>query len=222
MAGPTGNEGNHTINGLTVQGGFAIEGPPGQIVYLNEDNAGYTARKALMARSQGYYAETNERGSCGGTVIAVTGTVYYMAISLLAGDIVSGYRVMNTVAGSAYSGVGMKFGLYTPAGAAGTLIVASATGDVSSTAGLQGAAVGALATPYTVTVDGTYYVAKLEVATTPATTVRSAAALGGGVTANFSGGTAYSFGHQTAQTDLPASATLTSSSSSFSYWVGIA
>lgn len=164
----------------------------------------------------GYYAETSKREAINGNSLMVSGTVYYMSIFLFAGEIISAWKILNAVAGSAFSGVGMKFGLYNAA-----IQRLTQTGDVSATAGLGGAASGAQ-TPYTVLTDAAYYAAVLAIAGTPPNSSRGAGAVGGSTTGVFASGTIGITGHQTGQTDLPATGSLTFSSSSLPFWIGVA
>jgi hypothetical protein len=122
VAGPNGNETNHTLDGLTVRGGLAIEGVGGVKTYLNSDVASGLARQSLAMRNQGVYAETYPVMNSNGQTITTTGTVYGVGIGLLAGDVVTNLTSRVSLAGATVSLA--KMGLYSKAG---TLLCSSAS-----------------------------------------------------------------------------------------------
>src|SRR4051812_10669111 len=89
MAGPSGNEANHTMDGLTVRGGLALQGDAGVQTYLNRDVAGMVARNAALLKGTGYYAETFPFAASNTSLAGTSQTIYAMACGLLAGDVVT-------------------------------------------------------------------------------------------------------------------------------------
>jgi hypothetical protein len=215
MAGPTGNETNHVMDGLTVRGGLGLEGPGGVVTYLNRDAAAAVARQAAVVRGQGFITETFPRcGALSGT-ISVDGTVYGTAIGLLAGDVITNMTIGINVAGNTTTIA--KLGIYSQTG---TLLCSSADGSAGmGTAGLKTMA---MTTPFTVTADGLYYAAWITKASvTLPTPLRGSASLSASnPSAGIGAGTPFMV-TQTGQTDFPASATLVASVVSLAYWMGI-
>jgi hypothetical protein len=142
----------------------------------------------------------------------VDGTAYYMAVSLLAGDVVSNIHVAISTGGASLTL--SKAGLYTLAGA--QLAVSADQGTAWQSAGTKAAAMG---TPYTVPTSGLYYAGIVSKGGTLPTLLRgfsntlaaAATAIGSGVAPT---------GAQTGQTDLVDPATITAASG-IAYWVGV-
>jgi hypothetical protein len=211
VAGPTGNETNHILDGVTVRGGLAIEGAGGLTTYLNRDAAAFVAREAVRMRGQGYYAETLQKGSGNTQTVTTSGTTYCVGIGLLAGDVVTNISVLlNTVP---VAPTLTKVGIFTKAG---TLLGASA--DASAAFATLGLRTTALTSPVTITADDYYYLAFLNVAGTGAALVRG----GGGLNINTYNGVSGSFsaGVQTSQSDLGSGA-ITLGAAPFYFWFGV-
>lgn len=206
-----GNETNHRVDGLTISGGLAFEGPGGANAYLNRDVSAMLARTAAANRGMGYYAETVPYLSCGAASVSVTGRLYGVAIGLLAGDVVSNIICAVNVINNTPTLT--KLGLYTTGG---TLL--AGTADASSAFGSTGKKVTALTAPYTVTADGVYYVVFINTAATGASMFRAHG--GGNAFQAVTGGVA-AMVNQDSQTDLPASATFTATANAFGYWMAI-
>lgn len=212
MAGPTGNETNHTLDGLTVRGGLSLEGTGGVSTYLNRDAASDVARRMALMRGLGYYAETYPQVCHSGASLLNSGGCHFVAIGLLAGDVVTSITVQLEATGTSITLA--KNGLYS---VAGTLLASSASGHASF--GTLGKKTLAMTTPYTITTDGMYYVCHIQVAASSAQVMKAAGGLGssqgvgsGGLVQGFQGG----------QADLPASATISLSASSLGMWMAVA
>lgn len=212
---PLGNESNHTMDGLTVRGGLALANNNGQIASVEYDRFASMARVAVLQRGQGFLAETSPRGAGAfSSTIAITQVLYGMPVGLLAGDIVSNLSIAIQVAGNTVTLA--KLGLYSKIG---TLLASSAESGASFAS--TGMKTLAMTTPYTVVTDDLYYTAFLAVsAVTMPTPIRTA---GNAIASNNAGvGSGFPFQVvQTAQTDLPATATLVTSGSGISYWIGV-
>lgn len=170
--------------------------------------------EALMA-AQGYYAETTPRGSASNATIMVSGTIYFNSVGLLAGDVVTNILTLCSLAGSGFSGIGMKAGLYSKAG-----VQLALTGDISVAHSSVAAKTNVLTTPYTVLTTDLYYVALIGIATTMPTLIRTPA--GVATEAVFTGGFSPAYGYQTGQTDLTAPATIASTATTgIAFWSGI-
>jgi hypothetical protein len=214
VAGPNGNETNHTLDGLTVRGGLAIEGVGGVKTYLNSDVASGLARQSLAMRNQGVYAETYPVMNSNGQTITTTGTVYGVGIGLLAGDVVTNLTSRVSLAGATVSLA--KMGLYSKAG---TLLCSSASnGTAFETTGVKTLP---MTTPYTVPTDDYYFAAFIAVsAVTMPTNWRSATFFTANSYAGVGSGQNIAV-LQLSQADLPASATFVTSTSAISMWIGV-
>lgn len=172
--------------------------------------ASKSARRAeAVLAAQAYYAENFPARTYQGGTIGITGTIYFMSLGLLAGDVVTNILVNVATLGSGFSGIGARVGIYSSAAAQ-----LATSGDVSATLGATGVKPLPLSAAYTITADGFYYAALISIATTVPTLQRA----GNGVKTTFNG--LLNFGTQTGQTDLTAPATL-AETSNLGYWVGI-
>jgi hypothetical protein len=138
--------------------------------------------------------------------------VYYVAIGLAAGDVVTNIHTRCITAGATFSGIGMKVGVYSKA-----LQLLGSSGDVSPAHLSTGGKVNALSAPLSITTTDLYYLAMIAVATTPPVLNRGGA---GGLFSAF-GTFAGSAGNQSAQTDLPATASITFNTGMLQYWFGV-
>jgi hypothetical protein len=209
-----GNELNHTIDGLTVRGGLALEGNGGAATYLSREVAAKLARENAANRAMGYYAETVPCNAAGAASVSISQRVYGVAIGLLAGDVVSNLIVACNVINN--TATLTKLGL---ANSSGTMLAQSA--EVSSTFGTTGKKVIAMAAPYTVTADGLYYAVFLNVASTGASLFR---ANGGGNAFQAVTGFSALNVNQDSQSDLPANGaalTLAATANAFGYWIAV-
>lgn len=173
-------------------------------------------RSNLLIRGYGLIAETTPRNNTISVAsAAVSGTVYYTAIALLAGDLVTNLSIS---VGVAASGLTLsKVGLYSSAGA---LLASSADQGVSwQTTGIKTIA---LAAPFPVLVSGIYYVALIAVGTTPPSIARGG---GGGAGTPFLiapiGAGVWPYVAQLAQGDLPATATFAANTGALAIWMGV-
>lgn len=172
-------------------------------------------RDLARMNAQGYYAETSPRVENTVSSALVSGTAFYVSVGLLANDIVSNFYTSVQTAGSTFSGIGMKFGLYSSAS-----VLLAQTGDVSASFLSIGGKVSALSATYTVSVTDGYYIGMLCIATTGPAIFRGASAAANG--GKFTGASMAAFGFQSGLTDLPTLASITSPTSGpFAYWVGI-
>lgn len=168
-------------------------------------------RTALLASGRGYITEAPvNNGATSGATALTSGTIYFTAIGLLAGDVVSNISTLMTVNGSTLTLT--KVGLYD---ASGTRLASSADASTSFASGAAKIVTIALSSAYTVPSDGLYYAAVVCVGTTPPTLSRGQASLSD----NALSGSRLMFGRQTSQTDLIASATIGTGGPCF--WVGI-
>lgn len=167
--------------------------------------------EATMA-AQGYFAENYQRDAANASATTTTGTVFFMGLGLAAGDVVTNIVTMCAGIGSGFSGIGMKVGVYSKAAA-----LLAQSGDVSGQVASTGAKSLPLSAPYTVLTTDAYYLAILAITSSAPTLNRSNQNLVG--LGPFSGGTLNVQGVQTGQTDLPATATI-STVSTFGFWVG--
>lgn len=215
MAGPTGNETNHSLDGLTVRGGLAIEGTAGIVTYLNRDVAATLARETAMRRAQGVYAETYPAGMTSAQSLMVTGNVYGFAVGLAAGDVVRSISSRCAVAGTTVSLA--KHGLYSKTGA---LLASSASdGTAFESAGVKTLS---MSTAYTVLTDDLYYLAIIAVSgVTMPTMFRINAFLGASPMGGVGSGVP-PLVVDASEADLPAAATLIASSAEIGIWMGVA
>ena len=214
MAGPTGNESNHMLDGLTVRGGLALEGTGGVQTYINRDVAANGARKMACMRGMGYWAETCDRQTAVSSAALTSQLVTFSAVGLLAGDVVTNLTVGVGVAGVSVTMA--KIAIYSKTG---TLL--ASTANLTTTFESTGVKTAAVTTPYTVLTDDLYYAAVLAVtaSTIPnlrsghtATSTGTMAAVGSGV---------MMCGAMAAQSDMPASATIATNNSATFVWVAV-
>lgn len=209
---PLGNESNHSMDGLTVRGGLAVANNSGGIASVDFDRFAALARQAVVMRAQGYYAETYPRAASLVANGVTSGTLYAMAVGLIAGDVVANMTIGVSTLGTMTLA---KLGLYSKTG--NTLLCSSA--DASVAFGSTGPKTLAMTTPYTVVADDIYYVGFLAVHTSLQCYRGSTSTV-----TTFSGGVGNGFAMQMAQgsqVDLPATATLAVSTSGISWWVAI-
>ncbi len=171
------------------------------------------ARSALLLSGQGLISQNFDRAASPAGLAGTSGTIYFMAVPLLAGDVVSNISVAVAVAGA-----GMtlsKLGLYSTAG-----VLLASSADLGTAWHSQGTKTAAMAVAYTVPTSGLYYAAFLGVTgTTMPTLLRgfsntlavAASAIGSGLAPT---------GAQKGQTDLVDPATITAASG-IAYWVGV-
>ncbi len=144
-------------------------------------------------------------GAANTGAILVDGTAYFYAISLFSGQVVTRIAIGIQTAGLGTSL--SKVGLYSAAGS--RLAISADQGAAWDSLGLK---VITLVAPYTVVTDGLYYVA---IIAKTATTMPTPDALSNNTNATqpqtgpFNGGSVLQLGTQTAQTDLPTTATIT-------------
>lgn len=212
-----GNETNHYINGATITGGLSFEGPLGANAYLNRDVAAKLARDQAVNRGMGYYAETFPRLSAASASASVSQTIYFSAIGLLQGDVVT--SILTAVNAANNTATLTKLGLFTSAG-----VLLAATADASVAFNSTGVKSTALTAAYTVTADGLYYLGFLNVASTGASLYRTTAGLVAGGLGAFTGGSG-ACGTQASQADFPAlgaAATIGFAGTPISYWLAVA
>lgn len=215
MAGPTGNESNHILDGLTVRGGLALAGVGGVSTYVNSDVVALLARASVIQRGQALLTETFPRLNAVANTATVSGTAYFVGVGLLAGDLVR--RMHVAVAAGSSAPTLTKCGLYSKTG---TLLASSV--DESAAFGTATVKTLAMTTPYTVPTDDIYFACFLNVAGTGANMIRTGININAGSYAAITGGVGV-LGNQASQTDLPAAATINfASGSPIPYWIGIA
>ncbi len=153
--------------------------------------------------AQGAVAETVPRWSASGAAVIIDGTVYFVAINLFAGTVVSNLSIAIQAAGTGTSL--SKVGLYSTSGTRLALSADQAAGWDST-----GIKTIAMIAPYVVPSTGQYFVALVaKTATTMPQPVRCVIATATGAVMQVPiGSNAPPYGVQTAQTDLPASATI--------------
>lgn len=212
---PLGNESNHTMDGLTVRGGLAVADNAGNLASADYARFAMSAREAVLRRALGCYAETQPRTVLtGGSTVTVSGTIYGVAVGLLAGDVVSNISCLVGTLASGFSGAGLRLALYSRAG----VLLASSV-DTQATFGSTGVKTTAMTTPYTVTTDDAYYASIISIASVPPALFRGHAS-GSANTAAVGAGIPLAV-VQTAQTDLTSPATFTATTNSISVWFGI-
>ena len=173
-------------------------------------------REALLLTAQGLIAETYPRSTFTSGNIAVTGTVYYMAVPLLANDLVT-----SLVANVGVAAVGMtlsKAGLYD---STGTRLALSLDQGVAFQS--LGHKIIPMIAAFRILTSGLYYVALLSVFTvTGPSFARGGLNSGGTVNSPINAG-ARPFGVQLAQADLPATAIIVdgAANSAFHYYIAV-
>jgi hypothetical protein len=172
------------------------------------DDAGVTfyeaiARDAVMLKARGLLAETYPYTNVVGVTAMVTGTVYYSAIPLLAGQVINSFATYIQAAGTSMTLA--KIGLCDLNG--NRLAI---TADQSTNWQSVGNKLAAALVPYVVPVSGMYYHAQFG---TTGGTMPSLSRGSSGVGADGSaiGTGAKLFGSMTGQTDIPAAGVITSS-----------
>lgn len=172
-----------------------------------------TDRDAIKRSARNIIAEVIDPLGGIGSIIMIDGTVYYMAVGLIQGDVVTSLVININAAGS-----GMtlsKAGLYS---STGTLLASSV--DQGSAWQSTGIKTIAMQTPYTVPVTGLYYVALVgKTGTTMPTPFRGGNSLLLPASSINSGKAAY-YG-QLSQTDLPSPATFADGVTTNVYWVAV-
>lgn len=175
-----------------------------------------SARQEMLTRAQGLIAETVNRNNSFTTAVLISGSVYYVSVPLLAGDVVTN---LITMVGTAGVGVTVsKMGLYNASTGARLAVSADQATAWEST----GIKTVPMVTPYVVPANGVYYAAIIAVAgtvpgfprlltttgTTPATFI---GAINGGI---------QPMAIQTGQTDLPLTATFAATAGQWP-WIGV-
>lgn len=158
-----------------------------------------SVRRALLAESEGLLVQSFPRQAAGLSNLMIAGTVYFAALPLLAGDLITNVCVIVTVGGVAVAL--SKVGLYDKLGNRLGLSTDQGTSWEST-----GAKEIPLITPYPVLSDDVYYAAAVSAAGTLPRLYTGAGTSGFGYVA-FGGGTV-PYAAQTGQIDLPASAVL--------------
>ena len=200
---------SHLIDNLVVRGPLTLANyGNNRTTVLTADSA--DARSQVLRSALGYYAETHPRTGLVNNSIQVSGTIYAVAIGLLAGDVVTNIICSCNTAGATLTLV--KLGIYD---AAGTLI--GVTTDVKAAFASTGAIASQLSTPLTITRTDGYYAAMITTGTTPPTLDRSATAAAAVGAAP--GGMRLS-STMASQTDLVANATF-GAASPIAYWFGV-
>lgn len=191
---------------------------PSRLLRINSDGSinvagSASSRYAAQMSAQGYFAENYQRQGTAAATTPTSGTVYYMALGLAAGDVVTNINLLCNVAGTGFSGVGVKVGIYTKASG----LVAS-SGDVSALFASAGGKICPLTAPYTVPTTDGYFIALLNIGSANLTLHRAGTGL---FTFGAFSGSQIAAGFQNTQTDLPATATITTNTNSIAFWVGV-
>lgn len=171
---------------------------------------GDTTPDGITLAAQGLIAQTFDRQLATLQTIMVSQNVYYMLIPLRQGQVITSLSIaVNTVSASSTL---FRMGLYNSAGALVASTVNAPT--LTETSGIRTAN---LSAPYTVPASGGYYVALLSDGGTPPVVFRASLS----VIAQAVGSGLRPFAHQTAQANLPATATFAAAAgATFAYWVG--
>lgn len=170
-------------------------------------------RERLRMTGQGVFFQTFERSVASLATTTVDGVAYFILVGLLTGDVITNISTIITAGGTTMTL--SKVGIYDKTG----VRLASSADQTTAwqTAGLKTTA---LSVPYTVLTDDVYYLAIISKGTAVPTFlagVNSTVAISQGV-----GSGAAALGVQTAQTDLPAPATISTSASNIkSFWMGL-
>jgi hypothetical protein len=227
MPTPVGNEGSHTIDGLTVKGGLAIMGQGASNVaprtsYMTPEVLAAQARNQLFMEARGWYAETIPNTAAGATSGTNTsGTIYAQAIALLAGDVVTNIIVPIQTGFTTSSGV-HKVGLLSslPGASPQTMTLLGSSADQVGSWNAQGLYVVPLTTPVTITTSTMYYIGIISIATTAVATAGSSAA---SFVSRFSTGASSfaSSGLLAGQTDMVGGSYAMTAGSSRLIWFGV-
>lgn len=196
------------VPGTVPDGALAVDTTNDKLWYRRSGTWRSTqSRKDLILSAQGLIAETMERAMTVNTLAPTSGDIYFGLVALRAGDVITNGWIKATAGGATFTQSLM--GLYD---AAGNRLAVSA--DFSGALGTAGLKSVAFITPYTVTVEGAYYIAVMIQATTPPTLIR-----GTGQTSELVGAGIYPFARMVTQNALPVSVTYASASVAF--WMGL-
>lgn len=167
-------------------------------------------RTQIVRQGRAIITETVDAIAMIGTAITVNGTVYYCAVGLRAGDVVTNLSIFVQTAGTVMTR--SRVGLYD---IAGNLLAQSADQGASwQAAGLKTIA---LTAPFTILTTGLYYVAVIAIGTVQPTLSRGASSL---ISAPAGiGAGAIPFTGQLAQADLPNPGVIAANVISFVYWI---
>ena len=196
--------------GTTVDTTIIDTGVGNRVIEIEGSPSTVDDRHEVLLAAEGLIAEVFPRLDIVASSLGIDGTVYYMAVALLAGEVVTNISVIVNTAGVTMTL--SKVGLYD---SAFTRLALSA--DQTTAWESTGVKTIALTSPYTVLTTGLYYVAIVaKGATIPAfsrtgTVALAAVAIGSG---------ARPFAHQTGQTDLPATGT-PAVTAPLPFWAGI-
>lgn len=180
-------------------------------------------RNRQLMEQQGYFSHTFPliNANAAGAAM-VSGTVYYMAIGMLASDIIDGVCFAPTTAGSGYSGVKLVAGLYTNTGVrvASTTdfsgLLSSGTPKIVKSPFVKSTAE-PVPTPIVPGSDGGYVAILCVASGTPSLSLAPCVPI-----APLAGSSLSQFGIQTGQTVLPATATIDAASGSgLAFWAAI-
>lgn len=221
---PVGNETNHTVDGLTVQGGLAVRGRGSTVAFLAADGTGGLSvngspampsevlrYRAVMA-AQGYYNETLPRNATSNASALITGNGVFVSFGAVAGDTVSAIGMgVNTGVTAATL---LRFGIYDRDG-----VSKASSVDVKAAFTTTGVKTVALSS-YTFETTDLYYVGAIFTGTTGPSLLR---ATGGGSGQAGVNGAAYGHvGVQTGLADLPSPATISfAPGSTLQIWYGL-
>lgn len=165
--------------------------------------ASVTSRADIAVAARGFVTEPYPLVTATNSTALATQTLYAQLVGLKAGDRITSI----VVAVSSVASLSITLAKVAVYSAAGTMLASS--GDLSaslfSTTGLRS---GLLSAPYTAPFDGGYYLALLVVGTTPPTLFRGMAQAVGALGSNPAAS-----GTQASQSDLPASLSITQTSS---------
>jgi ribosomal protein S16 len=221
---PVGNETNHVIQGLTVDGGLAINGGTTPTYLAGTSSGGLNvngrsvSRYADLAGSRGLIAENYPAASCVSATVLTSGTIVFTGFYFYKGEVINSIVVPVNTAMASSAGV-HKVGIYQPTSTTtATLLMASADQvAVWTTAGLY---VTALTSQLVIPADGMYWIGIISVAGTPAAIVRANAAL---FTGRILNSTPPLAGALAGQTDLVASPTTISQTAGACtcFWYGV-
>lgn len=165
----------------------------------------------ILGAGMGLLGWTAPKDQALNTTILVDGTVYFVAMPLRVGTLVSKVWVAPSAGGATFTLA--KLGLYDKLGNK-----LAATADLAQALTATGPLSGTLATPYSVPADDLYYgaiVVKASVTLPTLFRVGTSTVLNGAI-----GSGARQYGTQAGQTDLPTAATIVNSSV-IGVWMGV-
>lgn len=168
-------------------------------------------RKQIERTARGLVTENYDLGAATGATLGVDGTAYFSLIGLRSGDFITGVATAISTAGAALTL--SKVGLYKTDGT--QVAVSAELGTAWQTGGIRN---NAFTAGYTVAGDAGFYVAVITKGGTQPTWFRQASSTGNN--GAFTGGVGL-YGTQAAQTDLPASATISFAGSPINIWLGV-